>query len=356
MTTVTRLPLCLATGILLAGLISASAAKNEAAADPSKTDADYAFQGEYAGVLAGQFDVGAQVIALGGGKFRLVLYPGGLPGAGYDGAAEKRQYDGARDGDTVTFTGGTTGKSITGGKLTFSLDGQESVIDRTVRKSPTLAAKPPEGALVLFDGKSAENFKPGRITESGLLMQGANSIKKFQGHKLHIEFRLPYEPTKRGQARGNSGCYMQARYEVQMLDSFGLAGKHNECGGIYTIADPDVNMCLPPLQWQTYDIDFTAAKYDKDGKKNRQRPRHRAPQRRADPRQRRAAQAHHRQPAGRGPGSGLPPPAGPRQPSPLPQYLGHREITPSQAKAPRGGSLIALPFSRRKTPRTTPPA
>jgi hypothetical protein len=263
----TRLPLCLATGILLAGLISVPAAKNEAAADPSKTDADYAFQGEYAGVLAGQFDVGAQVIALGGGKFQLVLYPGGLPGAGYDGAAEKRQYDGARDGDTVTFTGGTTGKSITGGKLTFSLDGQESVIDRTVRKSPTLAAKPPEGALVLFDGKSAENFKPGRMTESGLLMQGANSIKKFQGHKLHIEFRLPYEPTKRGQARGNSGCYMQARYELQMLDSFGLAGKHNECGGIYTIADPDVNMCLPPLQWQTYDIDFTAAKYDKDGKK-----------------------------------------------------------------------------------------
>ncbi|HIM67884.1 MAG TPA: hypothetical protein EYM45_04900, partial [Verrucomicrobia bacterium] len=212
MFTVTRLPLCLVAGILLAGLIPVSAAKNEAAADPAKADADYAFQGEYAGVLAGQFDVGAQVIALGGGKFRLVLYPGGLPGAGYDGAAEKRQYDGARDGDTVTFTGGTTGKSITGGKLTFSLDGQESVIDRTVRKSPTLAAKPPEGALVLFDGKSAENFKPGRMTESGLLMQGANSIKKFQGHKLHIEFRLPYEPTKRGQARGNSGCYMQARY------------------------------------------------------------------------------------------------------------------------------------------------
>ena len=262
-----RLPLCPAAGILLAGLIPFSAAKNEAAADPSKVDADYAFQGEYAGVIAGQFDVGAQVIALGDGKFRLVLFPGGLPGAGYDGATEKRQYEGALEGGTVTFPGGTTGKSITGGKLTFSRDGEEFAVDRTVRKSPTLGAKPPEGALVLFNGKSAENFKPGRMTEDGLLMQGANSIKKFQSHKLHIEFRLPYEPTKRGQGRANSGCYLQARYEVQMLDSFGLAGKHNECGGIYTIKDPDVNMCLPPLQWQTYDIDFTAAKFDNEGKK-----------------------------------------------------------------------------------------
>ena len=256
-----RLPLCLATGILLAGL-------NPLTADPLKPDADYAFQGEYAGVLAGQFDVGAQVIALGDGQFRLVLYPGGLPGAGYDdGTAEKREYDGARDGDTVTFTGGTTSKSITGGKLIFSRDGQEFSIDRTIRKSPTLGAKPPEGAVVLFDGKSAKNFKPGRMTDTGLLMQGANSIRRFQNHTLHLEFRLPYEPKKRGQGRGNSGCYMQARYEVQMLDSFGLAGRDNECGGIYSIAAPDTNMCLPPLQWQTYDIDFTAAKFDKEGKK-----------------------------------------------------------------------------------------
>ncbi len=92
-------------------------------------------------------------------------------------------------------------------------------------------------------------------------------MEKLGDHQLHIEFRTPFKPLARGQARGNSGVYVQSRYEVQVLDSFGLSGEDNECGGIYKIAKPRLNMCFPPLTWQTYDIDFVAAKYDQSGKK-----------------------------------------------------------------------------------------
>ena len=93
------------------------------------------------------------------------------------------------------------------------------------------------------------------------------TIEEYGSGLYHIEFRTPFVPTKRGQDRGNSGVYLLGRYEVQVLDTFGLEPADNFCGGIYSFATPAVDAVLPPLQWQTYDITFTAPSFNETGEK-----------------------------------------------------------------------------------------
>ena len=138
---------------------------------------------------------------------------------------------------------------------------------KVIRKSVTLGEPPPPGALVLFDGSTTDAFVGGHMDERKFIQSGAHTRQKFTNYFVHMEFLLPFRPTARGQERGNSGVYMQDRYEIQVLDSFGLQGLNNECGGVYSKTAPSVNMCFPPLQWQTYDIDFAAATFDAAGKK-----------------------------------------------------------------------------------------
>lgn len=243
-------------------------AKGPAITDPTKADADYALQGEYEGIIKtddGDVKYGAQIIALGQGKFHAVGYPGGLPGAGWNGGPKLEMDAESKDG-SVVFRGDQATATLKAGTITVAADQQQlGTLKKVERKSTTLGAAPPPNAIILFDGKNTDQWENGRL-EDGLLMQGVTSKRKFGSHQLHIEFRLPYQPEERGQGRGNSGIYMQGRYETQMLDSFGLSGEHNECGGIYSVKKPDVNMCFPPLTWQTYDIDYTAAKFDTAGK------------------------------------------------------------------------------------------
>lgn len=246
--------------------------KPKAYDDPGETDDDFIIQGEYVGKDKEGNRFGTQIIALGEGKFEAVRYKGGLPGAGWDGdRSEIVHVPGSREeGEmTVVFNGAKSRGEADGAKIFVTQMHKEPIMDlkRAYRESPTLNAAPPEGAVVLFDGKGINGFPKSRVTKDGLLMEGATSEETFGDCTIHVEFRLPYMPTARGQGRGNSGIYMQGRYEVQMLDSFGLEGKDNECGGIYKVAQPKVNMCYPPLSWQTYDIDFTAAKFDATGKK-----------------------------------------------------------------------------------------
>lgn len=238
-----------------------------ATSDPSKVDADYALQGEYEGT-SGDEKIGVQVIALGGGKFEAVACKGGLPGAGWDKEKPRERIQGELKDGKVKFVAskGHVGWLADGKIMVKDPEGKEAgSLQRVIRKSPTLGKKVPEGAVVVFDGSSTVGMKEGKM-EGKLLTQGALSKETFGDHSIHIEFRLPYMPTARGQARGNSGLYVQGRYEVQMLDSFGLTGKDNECGGLYKASVPSENMCYPPLTWQTYDIDFTAAKFE-GGKK-----------------------------------------------------------------------------------------
>jgi len=239
--------------------------------DPNKAateNMDFRFQGEYAINKEGQAWA-VQVVALGDGRFDAYLLEGGLPGLGWDRQRARIKLSGVRQGDLVSLASadGNVKAIIREGRIVVRRDGAQTAdLPRLVRKGPTLGAKPSQGAVVLFDGTSAEAWINGRV-ENGLLPNtDITTRQKFGDYHLHVEFRTPYKPYARGQGRGNSGIYHQGRYETQVLDSFALEGRSDECGGIYSIAPPRINMCLPPLTWQTYDVDFTAARFDANDK------------------------------------------------------------------------------------------
>ncbi len=173
---------------------------------------------------------------------------------------------------------GLKGDVIVDGKL-IGVD-----LKRVVRVSPTMGKAAPEGAIVLLDGSNLDAWEhsDGRPAGWKLLDSGAMEIapfpwnpetpeksgslqtkKSFGDIQYHMEFRYPIEAGKSGQGRGNSGVFFQG-YEVQVLNSFGQLGNYREIGALYKFLPPKVNGARPPMQWQTYDIDYTAARYDGD--------------------------------------------------------------------------------------------
>ena len=267
------------TVLAVTGLSEAARGRHKAWTDPvkaAKEDPDFLIQGEYGSAKPGA-EYGVQVVALGNGEFDAYVHKGGLPGLGFTREKSKEQLRGKRQCCQIHFEPfGTKNKPtvikykayICCGKFTLTCpDGKQVVLPRIERKSPTLGAKPPKGAFVLFNGITADNWYNGKIKDGCLQATGATSKQVFTDYSLHLEFRTPYMPTARGQGRGNSGVYHSGRWETQVLDSFGLEGRGNEAGGIYSISAPRLNMCLPPLAWQTYDVDFTAARFDANGKR-----------------------------------------------------------------------------------------
>ena len=229
--------------------------------DPATAGPDFQTQGEYEGEISGQGKLGAQVVAQDDGLFSVVFWPGGLPGAGSDARTKVVRAAAATVDGRTTITGVWSGE-ITGGKLSGkTASGQAFVLTRLVRKSPTLGARPPADAVVLFDGSGTDNFPKARMSDDKLLKVPATTRRLFRDFHLHAEFLIPY----RGPSGGNSGVFLQNRYEIQVFDSFG--GQQSErLRRHLRLPRPDVNVSFPPLSWQTFDVDYTAARFDPEGK------------------------------------------------------------------------------------------
>lgn len=137
---------------------------------------------------------------------------------------------------------------------------------------------PPSDAIILFDGTSLEHFQHADSSEakwtvaegSFAVKPGTGDIISKQGFgdiQLHLEWKTPVDTTGLvGQARGNSGVFFMEQYEVQILDSYkNRTYSNGQAGSIYKDHIPAVNACKPPGEWQTYDIIFTAPRFNDDG-------------------------------------------------------------------------------------------
>ena len=138
----------------------------------------------------------------------------------------------------------------------------------------------PSDAIILFDGKNLDSWvsqkditNPAqwKITNNDYfeVVPGSGGIQtkmKFGDCQLHIEFSAPDSVKFSGQGRGNSGVFFQNRYELQILDSYNNRTYSNgQAGSIYKDHAPLVNVMRSPLEWNSYDIIYTAPRFKDNG-------------------------------------------------------------------------------------------
>ncbi len=137
--------------------------------------------------------------------------------------------------------------------------------------NPGPVGGPPSDALVLFNGTDLSQWKGEsgkearwKIQDGYMEVNGTGSIvtkQEFGDVQVHVEWATPAEVKGEGQGRGNSGVYLQGRYEVQVLDSYNNKTYYDgQAGAIYKISAPLVNASRKPGEWQSYDIIFRAPK------------------------------------------------------------------------------------------------
>ncbi len=143
--------------------------------------------------------------------------------------------------------------------------------------TPGNGTTPPSDAIVLFDGTDMDQWeKPNGEPVGWKLEDGAMTVVKetgaiqskqsFGDMQLHLEWRAPAEVVGESQDRGNSGVYIQNRYEIQILDCYENPTYVNgQTGSVYKQHIPLVNACRPPGKWQMYDIIYVAPRFKEDG-------------------------------------------------------------------------------------------
>jgi hypothetical protein len=145
--------------------------------------------------------------------------------------------------------------------------------------TPGSNGAPPSDAIVLFSGKDLAEWEqvmgggPAKwsVADNAFtVVKGTGNIHTKRGFgdcQLHIEWRTPAKVEGEGQGRGNSGIFLQGRYEVQVLDSYNnVTYSNGQAGSLYKQHIPLVNASRKPGEWQTYDIFFRAPRFAADGK------------------------------------------------------------------------------------------
>ena len=144
---------------------------------------------------------------------------------------------------------------------------------------------PPSDAIILFNGKNLDEWASVKDTATAakwVVANGAFTVKKgtgniqtrraFTDYQLHLEWKIPSVIHGEGQGRGNSGLFLAGTgsgdegYELQILDCYNNKTYVNgQTASIYKQAIPLANACKKPGEWQTYDVIFTAPRFNEDG-------------------------------------------------------------------------------------------
>lgn len=165
-------------------------------------------------------------------------------------------------------------------RMTHEMSEYFEPIPTKVTPGDILTHTAPSDAIVLFDGKNLDAWKSGRPNVDGPaewpVHDGVFTVDKkkgdiitkqsFTNYQLHIEWCIPENITGKDQARGNSGIYMQDKYEIQVLDSWDNPTYVNgQAGSVYKQYPPMVNPIRKPGEWNVYDIIYTAPVFKEDG-------------------------------------------------------------------------------------------